>query len=302
LLREGVDQCFHLGNVYVEEAAFEPWLAATASVRFFNTSRNIDEETECALRFYLDESMGTSRWDEAEELDIDLDSCVSSAPDGSSFYPIPQSFSSLRSLKSYEKDFSNYLYQSRRLNLTRVRSLKMESKPGESEADFMVRVADRLREDKDEAVEKLVAKFQVKQDRLEKKLESAYAKLEKEKSDVSTRTTDTILSFGTAVLGAFLGRNKMSSSTMTRTASGIRKAGRIGKEKDDVRRAEESANRLEQELAELANEQSEALAELTESFDPATVQTEEFAIKPRRSDIFDVRVVLLWDMVPPRVG
>ena len=38
--------------------------------------------------------------------------------------------------------------------------------------------------DKEAAVEKLADKFQVKKDRLVKKLDSAYAKLEKEKSDV----------------------------------------------------------------------------------------------------------------------
>ena len=128
---------------------------------------------------------------------------------------------------------------------------------------------------------------------------SAYAKLEKEESDVSTKTTDTILSFGTAVLGAFLGRKRLSSTTMTRTASGIRKAGRIGKEKDDVRRAQELVARLEQELEELESEQSQALEELADSFNPVLAETETFAINARRSDIFDVRLCLLWEMVPP---
>ena len=175
----------------------------------------------------------------------------------------------------------------------------MESRPGEPEADFRVRIGDRLREDKEAAVEKLADKFRAKKERLEKKLDSAYARLEKEQGDVSTRTTDTILSFGTAVLGAFLGRKKLSSTTMTRTASGIRKAGRIGKEKDDVRRAQEVAAGLEQELEELEAEQSRELEELADSFDPALVETESFAIKPRRRDIFDLKVCLLWEMVPP---
>lgn len=301
LLHEGVDQCFHLMNMYAEETSFEPWLAATASVRFYNASRNIDELTSCSVRLYLDGSFKTPEWDMSEPLDIDLDACADDAPDGSSFYVLPQSFSSLKNLGRYEKDFSNYLYQAKRLALLRAPSLKMESRPGESKGDFMVRIGDRLREEKEVAVEKQLDKFQVKQDRLEKKLDSAYAKLEKEKGDVSAKTTDTILSFGTAVLGAFLGRRKVSTSTMTRTASGIRKAGRIGKEKDDVRRAEELAAQLEQELEDLANEQKEELAKLIESFDPALVKTEEFAVKPRRSDIFDVRVTLLWDMVPPKM-
>ena len=299
ILAEALEQRYQLLNLYAEKIAFEPWLATTASVRFYNASRNIDELSRVSLRLYLDESFDEPDWHEAEPLTTELDTCADRPPEGSSFHSLPQSIAALKNFKSWEKDLSNHLYQSQRLNLLRVPSLKMESRPGETEADFRVRIADRLREDKEAAVEKLADKFQLKRERLEKKLDSAYARLEKEQGDVSAKTTDTILSFGTAVLGAFLGRKKLSSTTMTRTASGIRKAGRLGKEKDDVRRAEELAAGLEQELEELEAEQSRELEELADSFDPALVETESFAIKPRRSDIFDVRVCLLWEMIPP---
>ena len=302
ILGEGLDQRYHLLNVYAEELGFEPWLAATASVRFYNARRNIDELNTVNYRLYLDESFDGPDWDDSEPLEIELDSCVDRPPEGGKFHPLPQSFSSLKNFNRWQKDLSNHLYQTQRLTLLRAPALKLESVPGETEAEFRVRIADRLRDDKEEAVEKMAAKFQVAKERLEKKLDSAYAKLEKEKGDVSAKTTDTILSFGTAVLGAFLGRKKLSSTTMTRTASGIRKAGRIGKEKDDVRRAEELAIGLEQELEELEAEQSLALEELADSYDPALVETETFAIKPRRSDIFDVKVCLLWEMVPPPIS
>ncbi len=301
ILAEGIDQRYHLLNVYAEDFGFEPWLAATASVRFYNASRNIDELTQVNVRLSLDESFDAPDWQDAEPSEAELESCPESAPEGSSFQPLPQIFSALKNFKGWEKDLANHLYQTQRLHLLRVPSLKMESRPGETEAEFQVRIADRLREDKEAAVEKLAGKFQVKKERLAMKLDSAYAKLEKEESDVSTKTTDTIISFGTAVLGAFMGRKRLSSTTMTRTASGIRKAGRIGKEKDDVRRAEELVARLEQELEELESEQSQALEELADSYNPALVETETFAVKPRRSDIFDVRVCLLWEMVHPPI-
>lgn len=121
-------------------------------------------------------------------------------------------------------------------------------------------------------------------------------KIDKEKSDVSAKTTDTIISFGTAVLGAFLGRKAISSSTMTRTAGGIRKASRISKEKDDVRRAERAVEELKEELRLLEEERDEALLALADEYDPATIEVETFSIKPRRADIFDVNIWLLWDM------
>lgn len=301
MLHEGVDQRYHLVSMYSEKLSFEPWLAAKASLRFYNASRNIDEVKAYNLRLYLDEVFKDPDWNEAELSTIELDSCRNSVPDGSSFLALPSHFASLRNLNTYKKDFADYLYQSQRLELLAVKPLKMESRPGESEDDFIVRIADRLREDKEAAVEKLADQFQVKRERVEAKLSRALAKLDKEQGDVSTKTTDTIISFGTAVLGAFLGRKAVSSSTMTRTASSIRKAGRIGKEKDDVRRAEEVIAGLELEIEELETEQNDELEKLADSYDVSRVNIETFSIKPRRTDIFDVEICLLWGMVSPRI-
>ncbi len=299
LLSEGVAQRFYLPPVLAEQVVFEPWLAACASVRFRDSRRNIDERRDYRFRIYLDETSDDLQWSDAEPLTINLDECTDAPPDGSSFYGLPGAFSSLKSLQTYEKDFSNHLYQTQRLELLRAPSLKLESRPGESEADFAVRIRDGLREQKEAAAEKLLAGFKTRRDRLQKKLDTALARIEKEKSDVSVRTTDTLISFGTAVLGAFLGRKALSSTTVNRTAGGIRKAGRIAKEKDDVRRAEEAVRLIEGEMAQLEDEQARAVNELAERFDESRVEREGFTIRPRRGDIYNVRVCLLWEMIPP---
>ncbi len=295
-------QRFFLPPVMVEKTVFEPWIACSASVRFYNTSRNIDEVRQLRLKLYLDETVNSAvsiDWSRGEPLEIDLTNCPETAPVGSSFYELPELFFTMKNFRGYEKDFSDYLYQSQRLELIRAPSLKLESRPGESAADFTVRIADWCREQKDHAATKLLAAFATKRERLEKHLERALVKIEKEKSDVSARTTDTVISIGTAVLGAFFGRKVMSSGTLSRTASSIRKAGRIGKEKGDVRRAEEQIAAIEEKIEQLEMEQEAAIIKLAEKFDPAQVKTELFAIKPRRSDIFDIEVCLLWELVAP---
>jgi hypothetical protein len=296
LLNEAVDQRFYLPPVLAEEPLFEPWLAGEATVRFYNASRNIDETRPYKLRLYLDPSAEIGNWSEAETHGLERDDCQVQVPRGGRYYPLPRAFSGLRSLKTFERSLSDYLYQSQRLELLRAPALKLESRPGESRAVFSVRIAEELRERQDTAAEKMLKSFKIRSDRLEAKLDRALAKIDKEKSDVSAKTTDTIISFGTAVLGAFLGRKAVSSTTMTRTAGSIRKAGRIGKEKDDVRRAKAVAAGLEGELIHLGEEQEGALLALAEEYDPAAVEIETFAIKPRRMDIFDIEIYLLWEM------
>jgi len=302
LLSEGIDQRYYLPPVLTEKTVLEPWLAGSATVRFYNATRNIDELKQCALRIYLDDSFKEADWQEAESLPIDLGDCLVSAPEGSYYYELPEPISSVSDLRRFEKEFSDYLYQTQRLELVRAPLLKLESRVGESSAEFSVRIADYLREKKEEAAEKMLGSFNVKRERLNKQREAARLKIEKEKGDVTAKTTDTLLSIGTAVLGAFFGRKAMSTSTITRTASGIKKAGQVAKEKDDVRRAEDAFTDIEEKIRLLESEQEEAITRLAEEFDPAQVITETFAVKPRRSDIFDVSLCLLWEMVPPRPG
>ncbi len=73
--------------------------------------------------------------------------------------------------------------------------------------------------------------------------------------------------------------------------------GRVVKEKSDVKRAEKNIEEIESELEQLAMEIEEQVTDLTASFSVDNFEIETFAIKPRRSDIFDVDVFLLWEMV-----
>jgi hypothetical protein len=299
LVHETIKQRYFLPPIYSDEVIFQPWLAASASVRFYNAKRNIDEVRTCKMRCHLDASFTEAKWSASEEFDFDLDSCGMTPPKGSFFCSLPPEINTSKNFKRYEKDFSDFLYYSQKLPLLTVSSLHMESHPGEAEADFMVRVGDRLREEKEAAIDKQVRKYNSQRQRIASKLKRAYAKLEKEQYDVSQRKTETLVSFGTAILGAFLGRKTVSATTISRTASGIKKAGRIAKEKEDVRNAEETAVGLEQELKMLEEEQAEKLRQLISEYEISRIETESFAIKPRRSDIFDVDVCLLWEMIPP---
>ena len=77
----------------------------------------------------------------------------------------------------------------------------------------------------------------------------------------------------------------------------MRSVGRVAKEQGDVKRAEEAVMDLQQELDDLSEEIGEKIVALAEDFSIDSHEVETFSIKPRRSDIFDLRMVLLWEMV-----
>ncbi len=297
LLARGIEQLYYLQNVVSDEINFEPYLWGRASVRYFNSRRNIDVVQEVSMRLYLDEDFNRAEWENGEEVDYSPGECTASPPENGGFYPLPVSIAGLKTMTGLKKEFSDFLYQNRRQELFRMKGTTFESTPGENLGDFRVRFSDSLREQKDEAVEKLREKYELKQERIEKKLQTALHRMEKEKVDVKTKTTDSLISFGVAVVGAFFGRKALSVSTISKAATGMRSVGRVAKERSDVKRAEEKVLALQQELDELSLEIEEHVTELAEQYSIDNYEVETFSIKPRRSDIFDVRMVLLWEMV-----
>lgn len=300
LIPQAIEQLFFLHNMTAEKLIFEPWLAAEASVRFYNSTRNIDIVQETAIRLYLDEAFARPDWTAAEENSCPFAQCVAQPPTKSSFYSLPASFAQLKDFRELSKSFTEYLFQNQKLELYRATAIKFESQPGESLGDFKVRLADFLRQRKDLEVEKLRQTYALRQKRLEEQIAAAMERVEKEKADVSSKTADTVITFGTAVIGAFFGRKALSATTVAKAATGMKSAGRVVKEKGDVQRAEVEVQTLQQELNNLAAEIEQKIVALADSFNPETFSIETFAVKPRRSDVFNVRLALLWEMVPER--
>jgi len=193
LLGNGIVQRFCQPPLLVEQPVFQPWLAGTASVRFYQASRGIDELRRCSLRLPLDESFARIDWQAGEPLEIDPDSCAAAAPTGSLFHALPPEVTAWKDLRAVERGFADYLYQTERLELLRAPAVKLESRPGESAADFHVRIADALREQKEAAAEKMLAGFARKREQLTKRLDAAYLKVDKERGDVSARRTDSLI-------------------------------------------------------------------------------------------------------------
>jgi len=294
ILSENIPTLFYNETPHGEEIKFEPYLLAKGGYGFYDKRRNIDEKNEIALELYLDEEFRQPNWEEAEMSQDDSVRYDTKAPMKSLFYTLPPSIAQIRSLRELEKDFSDYLYRNKELELYRMEELDLESEVGETMQSFKIRINDRLKEQKDEALEKLKEQFAKEEEKIETKYKRAVAKLEKEEEDVSAKKTDTILSVGLTILDAFMGRKTVKRSTTSKAASAFKKAGSLYREKNDVEAAKEEIEAIQQEAEELKESFEAQIEQLSGSFDAQQYEVESFAIKPRRSDIFDIEVSLLW--------
>ena len=78
-----------------------------------------------------------------------------------------------------------------------------------------------------------------------------------------------------------------------RVGSAARSAGRIGRESQDVARADESLEVVRQRLADLQAESEAEIAALAASFEGDAVELRKVSVTPRKSDIAVGQVALV---------
>lgn len=292
IVNEKIKQSFSYHS-QSEEYYLVPFLGCRSNINFISDKYGIDEKKEIIFKIPL--YMKLQGIDFGEQKELVLQEFEQKSRLNSSFGSLPRFIREANSFSAIEKEFKDYLYQNERFEIYSIEDLKLTSKAGETKEAFWVRIQDELGERESENVEALTQKYEKKKLSIEKKLQNALEKLDKEQSDVSSKTTDTIISIGSSILGALLGGKLMSRTNMSKVASGAKSAGRILKEKRDVARAQEDVVELEEELEVLLDEFNGEVDELKNRYKRENFTLESVFIKPRRSDIYDTDLFLLWE-------
>src|SRR5690606_36420103 len=119
----------------------------------------------------------------------------------------------------------------------------------------------------DEAIDKVRKRYAGKATTLDNRLLRARQAIEREAGQAKSRMVDTAVSFGTALLGAVLGRKRLSVTSASRVGTAIRSAGSARKQAADVARARETEQQVLAQIEQLNAELEEELANLDTSYD-----------------------------------
>jgi hypothetical protein len=280
---------------------YRPALLGSARVHFASPKSNVDLWESLTLLEPLDEQMPDHIWERAQDLTDDAPDLEKSSASGPcTFAGLPSELSRPKKVTELTNALKDALYRKQTLELWRCPALKQISRPGESEADFRIRLSQAARQDRDQKVEKLRAKYAPKMALLEERLRRAQQKVEKEKSQASQQMFQTALSVGSSLLGALVGRKIASAGNVSRAASAARAAGRVGRENQDVLQAAENVAALESQRAELDVQCKAEADALQDSVSPDKLALEQIVIKPKKADITVTRVALVW--LPFAVG
>jgi Helicase HerA, central domain len=291
---EGLPELFVAANGE-GPVSYQPALGLTAKLHFVDAKSEVDVWRHLALLVPLAETT----------LDLDFHACAVIAParlsgasheplPGSAFLPLPQRAPSAKQLTAWRKSFVTHLYQKERLELLACSALKLVARQDESPAAFQARVQQLAREQRDDEVEALRAKYDPKFQQMQAKLGALQGKLQRERSEAAAKRVDTAAAFGNAFLGAIMGRSVVSASNVRRGASAVRSAGRAKKEAGDVARAEEQLAALHEKWAALQAEANAKLAALHESAPGAALQLTRTQLSPRKADTDLGTLALVW--------
>ncbi len=292
VLAPGIPQCFLPLSGNARGLQYQPHLVGLSRVHFIDARRGLETSEELALLIPLEDDARVD-WYEAREIDLHEDDLEDDpATDDSTFGDLPDAAGIKKSYTAWRKALADMLYRSRRYELLQSKAFKLVSSPGESERDFRIRLADVAREERDTKVDKLRKRFAGRAATLESRILRAEQKVEREREQAKQKKYDSVISVGTSLLGALLGRKKVSVTNLRRAQSAFRGVGRVAKERQDVERAEEQLADLHERLQDLNTELETEVAELTAHYEEEIEELGTLALKPRKTDI-DIRVMAL---------
>src|SRR5438132_5786302 len=130
------------------------------------------------------------------------------------FATLPPEAGKIKNYEVWKRSFAEALYRSQKLELLRSPGLKQISRPGESERDFRIRLQQLAREERDQWAKKLRQKNAPKIAALEERIRRAQQAVDREAAQAKQQKLQTAISFGTTLLGAFMGRKALSASSL----------------------------------------------------------------------------------------
>ncbi len=262
-----------------------PFLLGAADVGFSNARYGVDLDRALIVMTEITDGPVPVDWDDGDVLDLAIDGLQNRGVDVASFAELDSAANNVKNYPKWNKLFKRWIRRSQPVTLLRSNRFKLVSDVAETEGEFRSRLQIIAREQRDIKIGKLRKTYEKKVTTLENRLLRAEQRIETEQVQSRQKKMDTAVAFGTAILGAFLGRKRVTSTSASRMGTAVRSAGRMRKEKADVARAAEIAESVRSEMAAVSAVFAEQVETLEVAYDAQTDELIEVTIKPKSADI-----------------
>ena len=233
-------------------------------------------------------------WKHATALDADVSTLSRAAVPGVAFQSLPKEFGEAKFYTAAKRDYADQLAREGGVDLLRSPSLGEVSQPGEHERDFRLRLVQKAREMRDERVRLLREDYAKRLAREQDDVGRAQAAVEREKAQAATAKWSTLASVGSALLGTFMGRKKISVTNLRRVGTVGTSMSRTLGQSRDVNRAEEKLAAELEDVAKLEEELQGKIREIESTIDPVTETLESVRLRPMKKNVSVQACGLAW--------
>jgi len=271
---------------------YEPSILSIARVRYFDAKRGVDRVDDISLLSEAPDDFGRVEWDTALTLSPQQYELLED-PDHADnitvrYQDVPETANQAKEITKVKKSLSDWLYTNRDIEILEHDDFDLYSKDKESREAFMMRVQHIAREERDEELDELHEKYEVKFDRLRKKIRDEEQDIKEARADVKGRKAEEIIGVAETLLSVFIKRRRRSLSG---AASKRRMRQKAAHKLEDAR---EDLHELHQDFDELELELKDKLAGVTEKWDKIADGVSSKLIKPRRTDVKVEGVMIAW--------
>jgi len=273
---------------------YYPAVLAGLDIHYTSAKHRIDLSRRLAYAAPLSEGPVPLDWDQSLPIALSPSELSSQPAAAGSFGELPAEAKRPKAYDTWRKDLARWVRQNCVLRLLRSQRFGIASDPEESQAEFMGRLAQAARAQRDLEAEKLRRRYAGKFTTLKDRLMRAKQSVMREQEQLSAKRVETAISFGTAILGAFLGRRAVSATSAGRLGTAAKSAGRLRKESMDAALAQESAEAVKAQIEELDRALQADIAKLEAAFDPTAEKLQEVVVAPTPAGITQEFFGLVW--------
>lgn len=306
----GIDEQFLPSEIRIHSAGrgdggsivYRPAIYADATLRYIRASADLDQWRD--LRLWVDCARGVpdDPWEDSKIMRCDTEPLDEPEP-GIQFGKLPIELCNKSAFRSFAKQLKNHLYRHHTATLFKSPVVDGFAPPpgpdqpmdeATARAIAMRHFEQAAREELDLQTEKLRSKFADKMASLDKKIRAAEQRLSREESQYEQAKMSSLISIGSSLLGAFMGRKMASRTNVSRVGTAARAGSRAMQQRDDIGRAEDVLRDLAEEQTELDAELREQIEDLTREYSRDALELESVTLPPRKSDLKVSAVALLW--------
>ncbi|HUR29296.1 MAG TPA: DUF87 domain-containing protein, partial [Planctomycetota bacterium] len=157
---------------------YAPMLFASVKLYFSDKKLGIEHDEALHTLTPLSSGLVAVDFEDSEEIDLDLEDVATDPQAGATFDTLASEASKVKSYDAWRKQLVDAVYRTKKLALLRSPSLEETSRPGESEREFRLRLAQLARENRDALALKLRQRYSSRFTTLDERIRRAEQAIE----------------------------------------------------------------------------------------------------------------------------